>query len=186
MEKGSRPLSFRTAALLLGAGTIAEIFFPSSAGVAQPTASRSSNVDGKPLVSKQPIRDDTQKTLIQIAKNVFARIGRDNLSLVAAGVAFYAMTAIFPAIAVFVSIYGLFSDPATVQDQIASLSSLLPAASLKLLTDALQTYASKSNLSLSLALVISFVLALWSAKAGVSSLMTGLNIANEQDEKRSL
>jgi membrane protein len=186
MEKDSRRLSFGAAALLLGAGMVAEFAFPRNASLArQKPANLSSNFDPKPLVSARPIRDDTQRTLIQIAKNVFVRIGRDNLSLVAAGVAFYAMTAIFPAIAVFVSIYGLFSDPAKVQNQIASLSSLLPAASLKLLTDALQTYASKSNSSLSLALIISFVLALWSAKAGVSSLMTGLNIANEQDEKRS-
>ena len=124
-------------------------------------------------------------TLIQIAKNVFVRIGKDNLSLVAAGVAFYAMTAIFPAIAAFVSIYGLFADPAKVQDQVASLSSLLPAASLKLLTDALQSYASKSHSSLNFALLVAVALALWSAKAGVSALMTGLNIANEQEEKRS-
>jgi membrane protein len=113
------------------------------------------------------------------------RIGKDNLSLVAAGVAFYAMTAIFPAIAVFVSIYGLFADPAKVEDQVASLSNLLPATSLKLLTDALQSYASKSHSSLNFALLVALALALWSAKAGVSALMTGLNIANEQEEKRS-
>ena len=95
------------------------------------------------------------------------------------------MTAIFPAIAAFVSIYGLFADPAKVQDQVASLSSLLPAASLKLLTDALQSYASRSHSSLNFALLVAVALALWSAKAGVSALMTGLNIANEQEEKRS-
>jgi membrane protein len=124
-------------------------------------------------------------TLLEIAKNVITRIGRDNLMLVAAGVAFYAMTAIFPAIAAFVSIYGLFSDPSAVQTQIAQFASLLPESSLKLLTDALQTFASKSDSALNLALFVSLALAVWSAKAGVSSLMTGLNIANETIEKRS-
>jgi membrane protein len=124
--------------------------------------------------------------LFQIAKNVWLRIGRDNLTLVAAGVAFYAMTAIFPAIAAFVSIYGLFAEPSAVQEQIAGFSSLLPENSLKLLTDALQNFASKSNSTLNVALFISFAVTLWSAKAGVSSLMTGLNIANETVEKRSL
>src|SRR5277367_3173042 len=55
------------------------------------------------------------EALVRIAANVVMRIGRDNLMLVAAGIAFYAMTAIFPAIAAFVSIYGLFADPHAVQ-----------------------------------------------------------------------
>jgi membrane protein len=125
------------------------------------------------------------KTLVKIATNVVVRVGRDNLMLVAAGVAFYAMTAIFPAIAAFVSIYGLFADPNAVQEQISQYSSLLPADSLKLLTDALRNFASKSNSTLNIALLLSLGIALWSAKAGVSSLMTGLNIANETNEKRS-
>jgi membrane protein len=133
------------------------------------------------------VQDDVRpETLFRIALNVAMRIGRDNLMLVAAGVAFYAMTAIFPAIAAFVSIYGLFADPSHVQDQVSGYSALIPAASLKLLTDALQSFVSKSNSSLSLALVVSVCVALWSAKAGISSLMTGLNIANETTEKRSI
>jgi membrane protein len=114
------------------------------------------------------------------------RVSRDNLMLVSAGVAFYAMTAIFPAIAAFVSIYGFFADPASARDQIESFAALLPADSLKLLTDALQAFASKSHSTLSVALLVSLGVALWSAKAGISSLMTGLNIANETNENRSV
>ena len=123
--------------------------------------------------------------LYEIGKNVFLRVGQDNLSLIAAGVAFYAMTAIFPAIAALVSVYGLFADPHTIERLIASYADLLPANSLKLLTDALENFAGNSHSTLNAALVISVALALWSAKAGVSSLMTGLNIANETAEKRS-
>jgi membrane protein len=124
-------------------------------------------------------------TVFHIARNVVLRVGRDNLSLVAAGVAFYGMTAIFPAIAAFVSIYGLFADPRAIEQQVASYSHLLPANSLKLLTDALQNFSSKSQSTLNVALLVSVGLALWSAKAAVTSLMTGLNIANEATEKRS-
>ena len=123
--------------------------------------------------------------LYEIGKNVFLRVGQDNLSLIAAGVAFYAMTAIFPAIAALVSVYGLFADPHTIERLIASYADLLPANSLKLLTGALENFAGNSHSTLNAALVISVALALWSAKAGVSSLMTGLNIANETAEKRS-
>jgi membrane protein len=137
-------------------------------------------------VRREPQSDEVKpETLIAIATNVVVRIDRDNLMLVAAGVAFYAMTAIFPAIAAFVSVYGLFADPNSVQEQISQYSSLLPANSLKLLTDALSAFSAKSNSTLNIAFLLSFCIALWSAKAGVASLMTGLNIANETSEKRS-
>jgi membrane protein len=183
------PPSLGTTALLIAAGIAAEMFLPRRGGelsAVQPEIDlvpppRKST---REIADAEPARDKSPATLFKIAKNVVVRIGKDNLSLVAAGVAFYAMTAIFPAIAAFVSIYGLFADPAKVQDQVASLSSLLPATSLKLLTDALQSYASKSHSSLNFALLVALALALWSAKAGVSAMMTGLNIANEQEEKR--
>jgi membrane protein len=126
------------------------------------------------------------EALMRIAANVVMRIGRDNLMLVSAGIAFYAMTAIFPAIAAFVSIYGLFADPHAVQGRVAEYADLLPASSLRLLTDALQNFVSKSNSTLNFALAVSLGVALWSAKAGVSSLITGLNIVNETIEKRSI
>ncbi len=53
-------------------------------------------------------------------------------------------TAVFPVIAAFVSIYGLFADPRAIENQIASYSDLLPANSLKLLTDALENFAGKN------------------------------------------
>lgn len=126
------------------------------------------------------------QALFRIAANVVSRVGRNNLTLVAAGVAFYAMTAIFPAIAAFVSIYGLFADPNAVQKEIAGYSDLLPASSLQLISVALRTFADKSSSTLNLALVVSLGLALWSARAAASALMAGLNIANETAEKRGV
>jgi membrane protein len=121
----------------------------------------------------------------RIALNIVMRVSRDNLMLVAAGVAFYAMTAIFPAIAAFVSIYGYFADPNSVTDQISGFSAILPSDSLSLLTNTLTTFAKKTTSSLSVAATVSIVVALWSSKAGISALMTGLNITNETTEKRS-
>jgi membrane protein len=141
-------------------------------------------VGGVAVASSVGLGEIRTETLLQIAGNVAMRIGRDNLTLVAAGVAFYAMTAIFPAIAAFVSIYGLFGDPNVVEGEITGYANLLPSTSLKLLTDALRAFASKSNSTLNIALLLSLAIALWSAKAGVSSLITGLNIANETTEKR--
>jgi membrane protein len=152
--------------------------------------SRSVAILGRRLVratrpSRAILKTAGASPLLQIPLNVIMRISRDSLMLVAAGVAFYAMTAIFPAIAVFVSIYGLFADPSVVERQIAGYSSLLPGPSLKLLTDALQSFVTKSDSTLSVALLVSFGIALWTARAGISALMSGLNIANETIEKRS-
>jgi membrane protein len=124
--------------------------------------------------------------LLKIAMNILVRISRDNLLLVAAGVAFYSMTAIFPAIAGLVSIYGMFADPSALRQEALGFSQILPESSFKLLSDALETFASKSNSTLSAALFVSLAIALWSAKAGVAALMTGLNIANETTETRGL
>lgn len=102
--------------------------------------------------------------------------------LVAAGVAYYAMTAIFPAIATFVSIHGLFVDPDAVQKRIAGLSSLSPAASLKLLTDALQNFASRAAPPLTWRFWCPWGLPFGAQRRGV--LLDDLNIASETTEKR--
>ena len=123
--------------------------------------------------------------VIGIAKAVFARIGRDNITLVAAGVAFYVMLAIFPALAALVSLYALVGNPADIAARMGEYGGLLPPEALKLITDGLNSFAQKSGSQLSLALVTSVLLSLFSARAGISSVMTGLNIAYEETEKRS-
>ena len=104
----------------------------------------------------------------------------------AAGVAFYAMLAVFPALAAFVSIFGLIADPHTVQQPTAiQASAFMPPEAAKLLMDALIGLIDKANSKLSWGLIISVPIALWSARAGMAALMTGLNIAYEEKEKRS-
>ena len=95
------------------------------------------------------------------------------------------MTAIFPAIGALVSVYGLFADPRAIERQIVSYSDLVPANSLKLLTDALENFAGNRPSTLNVALIVSVGLALWSARAVVSLPMTGLNMATDMVEKRS-
>jgi membrane protein len=115
---------------------------------------------------------------------VWRRVGRDNLALVAAGVAFYAMLAVFPALAAFVSTYALVADAHTVRQTAIELSAFLPPEAAKLLIDALSGLVDKATSKLSLGLILGVLIALWSARAGMSALMTGLNIADEEEEKR--
>lgn len=125
------------------------------------------------------------RSLWTVVNRVTNRMGQDNLSLVAAGIAFYGMFAIFPALGALVSIFGLFGDTHLVQAQVQQLTNLLPHESAKLLNDSLNALLSKPNASLNSGLLISLGLAIWGARAGTASLMSGLNIACERPELRS-
>ncbi|WP_165361282.1 YihY/virulence factor BrkB family protein [Lichenibacterium ramalinae] len=120
-----------------------------------------------------------------IARSVYDRFGNDNISLVAAGVAFYVMLSIFPALAAMVSLYALVGNPDDVASRIQDYSYLLPPEAMKLIIDGLHNFAKTAGSTLSWALATSLVLALWSARNGISSIMTGLNIAYEEIETRS-
>ena len=69
------------------------------------------------------------------------QIGTDNISMIAAGVAFYGLLAIFPAITALVSIWGLIADPAQVQQQFAALKGIVPADAWELLDEQLRSVA---------------------------------------------
>lgn len=111
-------------------------------------------------------------------------VSRNNLSLIAAGAAFYAFLAIPSAITALVSLYGLVFDPRGVQRQVEAMRGLLPDEAIRLISDQLQTLASHSNSTLGAGLVISLALALWSARSGISSMITALNIVYGEAEKR--
>ena len=116
---------------------------------------------------------------------VWAQIGHDNVSIIAAGVAFYAILAVFPAITAFVSLFGLFADPAAVQEQFANLEGMIPAEAWTLLNDQLSAVLSAEAQSLGIGALVGLLIAFYSAGAGVRALMTALNIAYNEEEKRS-
>jgi membrane protein len=107
-----------------------------------------------------------------------------NLFLVAGGVTYAVLLALFPGLAALVAIYGLVLDPAQVEKQVSNLSGVLPDQSQQLLVDELHKLASASNGTLGVSAAIGLVLALWSASRGMSGLITALNIAYEEKERR--
>jgi membrane protein len=121
----------------------------------------------------------------QITRRSVKEIGADNLTLVAKGVAFSWFMALFPGLVGAVSIYGLVTSPADVRSQVASLSSSLPDSAQTLITTQLRSLASSSSGALSIGLIISVLLALWSASAGMSGLVQALNIAYDEEEQRN-
>jgi membrane protein len=110
--------------------------------------------------------------------------GEDNMSIVAGGVTYGILVALFPGLAALVSIYGLISDPADIERQLNAISHLMPAEAQKLIGDELHQLASHSGSALSIGAVVGFVLAVWAASRGMSAMITALNIAYEEKETR--
>ncbi len=110
---------------------------------------------------------------------------QDQILNVAAGVTFFGVLALFPGMAAFVSLYGLFADVGDAQRHLAALTGVLPAESLTFIGTEITRIASNKTSDLSVTLAFSFLLSIWSANAGVKSLFAGLNIAYEEQEKRS-
>lgn len=119
----------------------------------------------------------------QIAKRGWKEAKIDQVPLLGAGVAFYAFLSLFPALIALVTLYGLFADPSTVASQVNSALSAAPEDVRKLITDTV-TPRSESRTGLGWAAVLSILLALWSASGGVSNLMTAINLAYDEEEKR--
>lgn len=123
------------------------------------------------------------KGWVQIAKRGWAEAKADQVPLLAAGVAFYAFLAIFPAIIAGVLLYGLIANPATISAQLDSLGNAVPAAAKDLINQQLQSVAAKPR-STVLSFIFTILLALWSASGGVSNLMTAINTAYDEEETR--
>jgi membrane protein len=114
----------------------------------------------------------------------WAEISENNIFLVAGGVTYAVLLALFPALAALVSIYGLLLDPAQVERQVAALSNVLPQQTTQMIGDELHKLVAASHGSLSISAGVALLLALWSASRGMSGLITAFDIAYHEKETR--
>jgi membrane protein len=124
------------------------------------------------------------KGWMDIAKRTAKEVKQDQVPLLSAGVAFYSLLALFPAIIAGVSIYGLVADPATVGDQIAKLTETLSPETATLVGEQLKEVTSGAGGALGVATVVGILTALWSASSGMKALITGVNLAYDETETR--
>lgn len=108
----------------------------------------------------------------------------NHLSITAAGIAYFAFLAIFPGLAALVSLYGLFSDPMSVQKQLATVQSIMPQDAFAIIENQLKNIATQPQASLGLGFVGGLLLTLFSAGKGVSALIEAMNIVYEEQETR--
>jgi membrane protein len=113
----------------------------------------------------------------------YRQIGEDRLLAVAAGVVFYGLFAVFPAVTALVSLYGLFTSPAAISDQLVLLSGILPDSAVEILREQIGRLTANSS-KLGLGFIFGLAVALWSANSGMKAILDALNVVYEEKEKR--
>ncbi len=120
-----------------------------------------------------------------VLKRAGAGFSEDRVMAEAAGVTFYALLALFPAIASFISFYGLLTDPRTLNDQLRNLQGVIPGGGLDIIRGQVTALTTSSGKALGFGALLGIATSLWSANAGVKSLFDALNVVYHEREKRS-
>jgi membrane protein len=119
-----------------------------------------------------------------ILLRVYENVGKDRVIVIAAGVTFYSLLAIFPAIAAVVAIYGLFADPSTIASQVNALSGVFPGGAIDVVHDQISRVAEQGAGKLGATFIVGLAVSLWSANAGIKSMFDALNLVYNETEKR--
>jgi membrane protein len=120
-----------------------------------------------------------------ILVRVYASVNDNRLLAVAGGVVFFSLLAIFPAIAAFVSLYGLIADASTIDTHLSLAAGVFPAGAVDILHEQITRLTAKSDAKLGLGFITGLAIALWSANAGMKAIIDALNVVYDEKEKRS-
>jgi membrane protein len=120
-----------------------------------------------------------------IFRRVYASVNDNRLLAVAGGVVFFSLLAIFPAIAAFVSLYGLIADASTIDSHLSLAAGVFPAGAVDILHEQIARLTAKSDAKLGLGFITGLAIALWSANAGMKAIIDALNVVYDENEKRS-
>lgn len=113
---------------------------------------------------------------IRVLGRVWTRMDEQNLSLLAAGCAFYGLLAVFPALAAAIAIWGLVADPNILRAEVDLLAELMPAEAFEIFSTQVDGLIATERRTLSATFLISLIIAVWSSRAGVAALIRGLNL----------
>ncbi|WP_234907777.1 YihY/virulence factor BrkB family protein [Ensifer canadensis] len=115
---------------------------------------------------------------------VVHEVAEDRVAFVAAGVTFYLLLALFPALAALVSLYGLMADPAVISDHLRDLSGMLPPGTFEIFSAQLQILVERRDTTLGIAFLVGLMIAVWSTHNGTLAVFDAMNVAYEENEKR--
>jgi membrane protein len=120
-----------------------------------------------------------------IAKRVAMESNEDRVMTEAAGITFYALLSLFPAMTAMVSLFGLFADRQTISQHLGDLQGLLPQGGMSIISDQLERLVASPQQALGFGAIVGLLAALWSANQGTKAMLDALNIVYEETEKRS-
>ena len=121
-----------------------------------------------------------------ILRRVFDKVVAQNVSILAAGVAFYAMLALFPALGAIVTTYALIADPGDVAEHFSQLSGILPPDVASIIDRQLVALASREQQRLGIGLLLGLLFAIWSARRGIDALVRAITVAYDERETRGI
>jgi membrane protein len=121
----------------------------------------------------------------EVAKRAGRSFSEDRIMAEAASVTFYGLLALFPAIASLISIYGLFTDPTHLTDQLSGLNGVVPGGGMDIIKSQVTALTSSGHKALGFGVIVGLATSLWSANAGMKSLFDALNVVYHEHEKRS-
>lgn len=121
----------------------------------------------------------------EVLKRTYAESGRDNVSVIAAGVAFYAFLAFVPLLASLVLVYGLVAEPSSVVKQMQAMTTMMPADAAKIIGDQLLAVTQTASSKKGIGLLIALLLSIYGAMRGATSIVTALNVVYNVAEDRS-
>jgi len=155
-----------------------------SSGKRGPVDQTARHLHGRGRRAEKP-SDIPAKGWKDIVLRLYANIQNDRVLLVAAGVTFYAILALFPATAAIVSLYGLFADATTINQHLNIVSGFLPEGALQVIGDQVKRIASQGQGTLGAAFLGTLAFSLWGANSGTKAIFDALNIIYKEQEKRS-
>ncbi|HEY8613531.1 MAG TPA: YihY/virulence factor BrkB family protein [Roseomonas sp.] len=120
-----------------------------------------------------------------ILRRTFQQVSEDRLLTEAAGITFYALLALFPALSALVSLYGLFADPADISAHLATLAGVIPGGGMEIIEEQVRRVSEQGSGTLGFGLAASLAVSLWSANGATKAVFDALNIIYEEKETRS-
>lgn len=140
---------------------------------------------GAVATAPPPFAPTTTREWFRVTCEAVSEFNDDRIPVVAAGITFFVLLALFPAMGAFVAVYGLFGDMSGAFRLLRELQGVLPDGAVSFLTDQITWIYKARQPSLGGAFFLGLAISIWSANSGVKALVGGLNVAYESQEKRN-